>query len=325
MRLFNAYARRAFTLLLSTMVLTAGLGACAIATQATVEPADPQSRGRQIAADQGGVLFRFNIGSAFVSRYVTHWDMVRVEREQGPGAPRQFFDIERSDLGAFGSDTYFGELPAGTYSMGVLISDVCDGVGCVKSQFPFRSDALKFKVEKGKISYIGDLIYLKLSETSTRVIASGPKDVEPIRNWILSHSPMNAALPLVDGRPDEQPVRDEAIFRRAQSSVDGLLNPVTTPSGDVLFTTLSSNIRVFDSTNAGRSIQTGISGMVNTILPLSEKQWMVGGDFGEVRITHDAGRTWEDAKLGLPYAAIRGLFSVRQNEIIAVLQMRETV
>lgn len=297
----------------SALAMTVFLVACA--TQATMMPAD-----QPMSAEQGGVAFRLTVTGVAVSQNFTFWQQVELRRLDGPAMSGNYL-VAMSDLGAIGSATYFGALPEGQYEVSSFSSKQC-GAMCLSANLVLGDDALRFRVEKGKINYLGNLIYHRFSETGARLIPSVAKDSESFRAWLQAYYPANASMPLTESTSEGDVAARDAAYRQAQDAAAGLLNPVVVGNGDVLFTSLSGSIRRLEASTSVTTINTGIGTRVNAVLPLGDKLWLVGGDFGELKLTRDGGGTWENVKVRPPFGAIRGLYRGKPNEVIAIVQQR---
>jgi hypothetical protein len=293
------------------------------ATQATIPARGSAASEQRIGGDAGGVAFRVTVSGVGVSQFFSYWHQVELQRID-VAKPAGKYHVAMSELGAVGSATYFGALPEGHYEISSFSSVQC-GALCLNARLRLGSDAIRFNVERGKITYLGSLIYQREARDSARLISSGTQDPDKLRAWLRAYHPSYAALPIRAWADDGEASSDSASFRAAQDRAPGFMNPTLAPNGDVLFTTLAGSIRRLDRSGRITSINTGIDGRVHAALALTDSVWLAMGDFGEARLTRDRGATWEDAKLDLPYGVVRGLFKGKDREVVVMLQQSETI
>jgi hypothetical protein len=302
-----------------TLTLVVLLAACV--TPATVSPSASSTAEAPIDAEKGGIAFRLTVSGVAVSQYFTFWHQVKLKRIDGPKAGEKY-QVAMSDLGALGSATYFGSLPEGRYEVAEFSSAQC-GALCLNAKLTLGSNALRFSVEKGKITYLGNLIYQRFNESGARLIASGTKDNSNFRAWLQTYYSATASMPFSDATEETDIAAAQNAYRQAEDAAAGLLNPVIVADGDALFTSLSGNIwRLQSVAGTMTAINTGMGTRVNSVLPISEKRWLAGGDFGALKQTRDAGATWEHVTGWLPYGAVRGLYKGKPDEVIAFVQQK---
>lgn len=287
------------------------------ATTATVPSGNAAATAQPFSAGNGGVAFRLTVSGVGISYFFSYWQQAELTQIEGARKGEKFV-VAMSDLGAAGSASYFGAVPEGRYEISSFASQQC-GLMCVSSSLKLGAQALRLQVKSGEISYLGDLIYERASEKEAQLLAAGQGDKGNFRRWIETYHPAQAALPIADAGIEGDAKAHAAAFRAAQSRAAGLLNPAVLPNGDVLFASLSGSIRHYSPATGVRSIPTGIGSRVNAVLALSDRHWVVGGDFAEARVTQDAGATWTELKLNLPYGAIVGLYPARQGEVLVLL------
>jgi hypothetical protein len=291
------------------------------ATQATISPGGDASSTQKISESHGSVAFRLTVSGVGINHFFTFWHQVEVQRIDGETRGEKFF-VAMSDLGAMGSATYFGALPEGRYEITSFSSQQC-GLMCIKSTLSLGTDTFRFDVEKGKITYLGGVIYQRVSETKSRLIASGSIDKDNFQTWLKTYYPAVASMPIREKSQNEDFVAKNNTYRSVQDSSAGFLNPVTLKNGDVLFNTLSGSIRQFSWPSGVKPLNTGVNSRANAVLPITDKYWLVGGDFGEIRFTMDAGASWQEVKLNLPYGAIRALYKGKNDEIMVFIQQKQ--
>lgn len=284
------------------------------ATQATIYPSAPGTA--QIAAEQGAVAFRLTVGGPGVSQYFSFWDKVRVKGTD-TGKNDGIHEIWLSTLGAAGSATYFGALPDGGYQVEGMSSERCGAI-CIRSSAWFGDTGPGFRVEKGKLTYLGNLIYLTVEDRKSGLIAKPVNDSENFRLWLQTYYPNFASMPLSEQAGTFE--RNEAIYRAAQNYTSGYLHGAVLPQGSVLFHNLSGSLRKVDWPARARTINTGVNSRIQAVLPLTDEHWVVAADFGEVRETSDGGATWRDIQPNLPEGALRGLYSGKDGDLLIFME-----
>jgi photosystem II stability/assembly factor-like uncharacterized protein len=312
-------AGQAFRSLLLVMASVALVG-CATPTASGVSSERPS---QQFTQGQGGVAFRLTVSGVGISPFFAFWHQTVLTQVEGTKKGEKFV-VPMSDLGAAGSATYFGALPEGRYEISSFSSEQC-GYLCISASLKTTAKPIRFDVAAGRITYLGSLMYERTDDKSAQLMVSGtsPADQDNFRAWLGSYFPTIAAMPVADlGAGGEvRPVE----FKGAQDRAAGLLNPAVLSNGDVLFTTLSGSLKRHSPSGGLVTVNTGSASRLNAVLALSDRHWVAAGDFGEARSTQDAGATWHDLKLNLPYGAIVGLYPAANGETIAVLDQKPTL
>lgn len=297
------------------MALLAG---CAT-TEATIAPSAASLENNP---EQGAVAFRLTVSAPEVGNWFEFWTNLTVASVE-PGKTDRLYQVGLSRLGAVGSATYFGSLPPGYYRIEALSSRSC-GAMCLTSTVSFREKSPVFEVSKGTISYLGNVLYVEAGAKSGLLIHPPGNDSDNFRRWLTTYYPAWASLPVRSGQRGAAP-QAERSYRAVQDMTMGTLNGVATPGGTVLFNNFSGSLRQVSWPATVRSINTGLLSRSNTVLPLSDEHWIVGGDFGEVRETRDGGQTWRDAGLNLPYGAVRALYKGAGEELLAFIEQENAL
>jgi len=301
---------RSFFLALGMMVLAG------CATQATIRPT--ATAVEKISAGQGAVALRLTVGGPGVSWFFAFWDSIRVKGID-TGKNESIYDISLSTDGAAGSATYFGALPEGNYRIQMLSSEQCGAI-CIRSSSRFGDDGPSFTVEKGRLTYLGNLIYVSLSDKRSALVAKPVIDSENFQRWLKTYYPGFASMPL--SRQVDTFGRDEAAYRRAQDYTIGYLGGVVLPQGSVLFHNFSSSLREVIGPTKVRTISTGLNSRISALLPLGAKNWIVSGDFNEARETLDGGMTWKDVQPDFPEGAVRALYRGKESELLVFMEKK---
>lgn len=295
-------------------LLLALLAGCA--TQATIEPSSAPDQ--QIAPGQGAVAFRLSVNGPSTSISFQFWQGVSVQ-SMIPGVEQKTYEVAMSPLGASSSATYFGALPPGQYRIAAFSNMRC-GAMCVTSNVQFGQSGPVFNVEKGKITYLGNMIYGLDDTMRSPLVASPLIDEKNFRRWMDTYYPSLAALPV-----HEEKIGNAAAYQRVQDAAPGFTAGTIAPDGTALFAAMSGSIRVITASAGGRVVNTGLMSRISTILALSPSHWLVAGDFGEVRETFDRGASWQPGELNLPYGAIRSILKGREAELVAFIQQKDTL
>lgn len=304
-----------FKLFISTLAITLLVG-CA-ATPATIVSSARASV--QNNPEHGAVALRLTISAPEVGTFFEFWDSITVS-SLDPGKTENRYEVALSNLGAIGSASYFGALPPGKYRFERLDSKTC-GMMCLSSGVTFKEKAPTFEVSKGQISYLGNVIYVR-ERDRTGLFFHPVSDRDNFRQWLKTYYAGWADAPLreADGT---NPHKGEMLYAAVQNLTMGYLNGVATPNGTVLFNNFAGSLQKLTWPATISTVNTGLLSRGNTVLPLSDDRWLVGGDFAEVRETHNGGATWSDAKLNLPYGAVRGLYRGKGEELLVFLQQQQ--
>jgi photosystem II stability/assembly factor-like uncharacterized protein len=280
----------------------------ACATNTTIRPSTRTLT--QLPEDAGAVAVRLTVSSTRINTFFKYWDELEVQRIDMQGNTLADYVVGRDSAGAAGSVTYFGHLPAGQYRFRRLLSSA-GSTFQVNSSVDFGGNGPLFSIERGRMTYLGHMQY---SGTQSILVGSPVIDVLNFKKWLRNYHAGLAELPV-----QIEPHGDERRFRVVQDNAQGLYNGVKTPAGSVLFTTSTGSIRQFFWPAGIRTLNTGLKSRAHFILPLTERNWIVGGDFGEVRETQDGGVTWQESELGLPYGAVRRIYRGLGDELIAFI------
>ncbi len=308
-----ARARRAFSVLACSAVIAA-LAGCATPATVTGGGGDPAA---QFSGGRGGVAFRLTVMGTGISTFFTFWHEAELTQVEGANKGEKF-RIGMSQLGAAGSATYFGALPAGRYQITSFSSQQC-GALCINSSLTLGAGAISFSVAGGSITYLGNLVYDRASENAARLLPPDSAPIEGFRSWLSAYFPAMSTMNVTGWAPEGDARRVTADSHTAQARAGGFLSPARLGNGDVLFASLSGNLRRYSPSSGLSDVRTGIASRVHAVLPLTERQWLVAGDFAETRITQDAGATWSDLKLDLPYGVIISLHRLASGDVLLLL------
>ncbi len=309
-----ARACRAFSVLACSLVF-AVLAGCATTATVTGGGGDPAA---QFSGGRGGVAFRLTVMGTGISQFFTFWNEAEVTQVEGANKGEKF-RIGMSGLGAAGSATYFGALPPGRYQITSFSSQQC-GAMCINSSLTLGSGAISFSVGGGSITYLGNLVYERASENAARLLPPETAPIEGFRSWLSAYFPALSTMNIIGWAPEgDAQARAAADARTAHARAGGFLSPARLGNGDVLFASLAGNLRRYSPSSGLASVRTGIASRVQAVLPLTERQWLVAGDFAETRITQDAGTTWSELKLDLPYGVIIGLHRLPSGDVLLLL------
>jgi hypothetical protein len=320
--LFSSLGRtwQVFKFLLLTFACVA-LGACS--TTSTVSVGSNELPSRQFSDGRGGVAFRLTVSGVGISPFFAFWHQTVLTQVEGAKKGEDFV-VAMSDAGATGSATYFGALPEGRYEIRSFSSGQC-GYLCVGASAKMSANAIRFDVVSGRITYLGSLIYERVDEKSARLLASGTADRDSLQTWLAAYFPTISSMPIADAGLEGNANVRTAEFRKAQDHAAGLLSPTVLSNGDVLFTTLSGSLKRYSVSSGLTTVNTGVASRVNAVVALTDRRWVAAGDFAEVRYTEDAGTTWSNTKLNLPYGSITGLYKASNGDVIVVLDRNPTL
>lgn len=305
------------TLISLLVVMT--LAGCAT-TEATIAPSAAASLHNN--PEHGAVAFRLTVSGPEVGSWFEFWTNLTVASVE-PGKEDSKYQVGLSRLGAIGSASYFGSLPPGHYRIEALSSRSC-GAMCLTTAASFREKSPVFEVSKGKITYLGNVLYVEAGDKSGLLFHPEGKDSDNFRQWLATYYPAWAGVPLkIEPRRDAAGA--ERSYRAVQAMTIGNLNGVATPGGTVLFNNYSGSLRQVSWPAGVRTIQTGLLSRGNTVLPLSDQHWIAAGDFGEARMTLDGGKTWRDAGLNLPYGAVRALYKGKDRDLLVLIEQESAL
>lgn len=296
----------AFALLM--LALMAGCGT----PNATIAPA-VKAGISQMGPEDGAVAFRLTAGGFGISPVFQYWHEVTVKRVDVEGAPQKYA-VRMSNLGAAGSATYMGALPAGRYRIAEFSSQGC-GMYCISNWVNFGDNGPVFSVEKRNISYLGQAIFFNAGPKQSRLIFDPAINGDSFKNWLHTFHPEFADIPV---REEKNGVAGQ--YQHAQNLTTGYRGGVITPQGKVLFASFAGGLRVFSWPASVKSVNTGMKSRTNAILAFDDEHWIVAGDFGEQRETRDSGASWADAKLNLPFGSVRALFKGKPGELLAFIE-----
>ena len=308
-----ARARRAFLVLVYSLVF-AVLAGCATTATVTGGGSDPAA---QFSGGRGGVAFRLTVMGPGISPFFTFWNEAELTQVEGANKGEKF-RIGMSELGAAGSATYFGALPPGSYQITSFSSQQCGAI-CINSSLTLGSGAINFSVGGGNITYLGNLVYERSSENAARLLPPETAPIASFRSWLSAYFPALSTMSITSWTPEGDFQARAARARAAHDRAGGFLSPARLGNGDVLFASLAGNLRRYSPSSGLVSVRTGIASRVHAVLPLTELQWLVAGDFADTRITQDAGKTWSELKLDLPYGVIIGLHRLPSGEVLLLL------
>lgn len=311
--------RRAFAHGLSLAAIGL-LAACAapatIAPAAASAPASADALRASLGADHGAVALRLSIAGPGASLFFSFWNVMEVRRLEG-GNPAGKFEVAMSPLGATGSATYLGNLPAGDYAIEKFSSVSCGAI-CLESSVAWsHGEGLHFAVEAGKLTYFGSVVYEQRANLAAALVASGDPDLPSLHSWLATYHADLADMPVVIAAPARAPEAARA-YAAAQERVMGLLNANALPDGDVLFTTLGGSLRRWNDKAGVATIDSGIQGRSSALVALTQDDWLVAGDFQQFRRTRDGGVHWQSIGTRLPYGVIVGLYRGHGGEVIAL-------
>lgn len=310
----HARARRACSLMVCSLAF-AVLAGCATTATVTGGGADPAA---QFSGGRGGVAFRLTVMGVGISPFFAFWNEAELTQVEGANKGEKF-RIGMSERGAAGSVTYFGALPPGRYQITSFSSQQC-GALCINSSLTLGPGAIDFSVDGGSITYLGNLIYERTSENAARLLPPEAAANEGFRSWLRAYFPALSATNITAWTPGgDVQARAAAAARAAHARAGGFLSPARLGNGDVLYASLGGNLRRYSPSSGLASVRTGIASRVHAVLPLTERQWLVAGDFAETRITQDSGASWSDLKLELPYGVIIGMHRLPSGEVLLLL------
>ena len=287
------------------------------ATQATLSAKASSKFSEALREDEGALALRITATDTGLRSPFQYWQTAVLQRLDGKDTGKQY-EIQVNTQGASGSATYLGRLPEGAYGLAELSCSPCGGM---TTKLTLKSEVRRFQVHRGAITYGGHFAYTRAGQQSGQLIPSATIDVENFKQWLNAYAPNNSDIP-VKTNGSKPPT--ESAFKAIQNEAIGLSHPTTLPNGDVLFTSTSGSLRRFTWTRGAlSSINTGMQSRAHALLVLDEQTWLVGGEFNEMRLTTDAGRTWRPYALPIPYGVIRGLYQRSDKRLIAFVQQEK--
>jgi hypothetical protein len=297
-----------------TWLCAAALALSGCASNVTLSP-DASGKGGGLAPEEGAVAFRVTTTQLGINQFFAYWNIAEVGRVKA-GDDLLKYEIGYERAGALGSATYFGKLPPGRYYISKFDSTQC-GAMCITAKLFLPFEQRQFTVTKGQVTYLGNIVHQPLGGTAVRVAA--PENVNPdeFRDWLKAFRPDLEKYPVV--AQTLAPTVSDAMYQGTLAAGAGLLHPTAIGGDSVLFSSQAGGLRQW-TTSGIRYIPSGSPSMIHAVLPLTDRRWLVGGDFKVLRQTDDAGRSWRDVPVNLPYGAIRELFRNTRGQTVVVVE-----
>ena len=283
------------------IVLIAALTLAGCTTAATITTVG------EVPEGEGLVVMRLTANSFDVG-FFKYWNVLKVEEIGGAGAGE--FTIGLSRRGSARTAVYLGHLPPGRYRLTTLSSEQCGAI-CVSSTITVNERFGEFEVEAGRTTDLGHAVYRMRSNRAVEVSRGRSMEVW-LPDYVAEYYPnipVSIVVPPYLGW-DDDPLRAEAmqgLYDRARVQTLGQLNPAQTADGDILFGTLLGMVKRWRPGNRIVVHDTGLQGGIESVLEVEPGVWLVGGENGRLRLSRDAGMTWEDFGEGFPYMNIAAL------------------
>ncbi|MEY3201126.1 MAG: hypothetical protein RIR70_676 [Pseudomonadota bacterium] len=301
------------------LALALALGGCA-----TVEYRDTKAK----SANDGALLVRVLPNVQSSSQYFKNWHALKVARAPQAGEPKEVeYSVRAKKDAASRSAVYAGMLPPGQYRFVQFSSEMC-GNGCVSSWLNIDEKFSRFEIKPGQITDLGVLVQTGSQDGSQRTALThdllGESELTPqiVREIFPDLLPM-MSKPRLSWDEASIPAFMGSTHRAAVQLSYGFLDAQDIGDGALLYGSANGAVGRWKLGGARKLFDIGERVSVDSVLVLSESQWMAAGEFSTVRITNDRGRTWQSLSGNLPLGLIVSLNLWRESVFLTLLQGKD--
>ncbi|OUS30068.1 hypothetical protein A9Q99_06170 [Gammaproteobacteria bacterium 45_16_T64] len=235
------------------------------------------------------------------------------------------YKIGSNWLGAISSKTYIGSLPVGRYK--IYKFNGAEGFGPrFNVELKFLTD-YEFTIKQNQVTYLGRIISGDFANRGRNIFRTSNVDNLLAKRWVNTYHPeLNRLLKNEilnwDAFDDEISNKEYEWLRVADWSPTSMEQLA---DGSVFIGTALGRAQLWVRESDFRVIGPNFVGRSDIFYEVSNDEWIVAGEYGEISLTRNSGADWERIGEDLPFGIIKGVNSGIGEDVLISIASKGTL